>query len=258
MYTLSDIINEKLVELGESQSNKFARFYQFGVSFMRKAKYNTTGFPAIKELTINDNDTADLPLGYVNYMKISLCIDGRLFPLSPDSNLCLNPLYDNCGNPIAHPEVPSIGTVFGAVPDSVVSAGYNFIADNYRNGENMGRQFGIGSDNNLLGYFRINENTNQILFSGLNRTATVVLEYLSDIEAVDGDYIVHPFCIEACKAYIFWQYKANSSKPLGEQQMAHETFKNENRLMRQMFKSSTLQEWNQSFEAGNSQTPKLG
>jgi hypothetical protein len=247
MYTLSDICNELLIEMGESQSNKFARFYQLGVAGLRKMNFNTIGVPKVVELTISSADTAPLPNDYVRYTKIALCIDGRLYCLGEDNSLCLNKNYDDCGNPVAHGN--------NITPNGFVSTQY--YADHYRNGENMGRFFGIGADNNLLGYYRIDKENNQILFSELTCSASVVMEYLADINSIDGDFEVHPFCVEALKDWIFWKLKQRSSKPLGEQQLAEQNFRDSSRLMRMMVTSSTKEEWVAAFQSGNQATPKM-
>ena len=259
-YSLSEIVNEYLIEAGFGQNNQFARFYQFGVSFLRRTNFNTTGFPKIKELTINDNDTADLPSDYARYLRIALCSNGILYSLGRNDDLCLNKVYNDCGNPVAHTDNNSseeIGTTYGVTGVSGF-LGNQFPADNIRNGEFMGRMFGIGADNNCFGYFRIDQNSNQIQFSNLSQTSNVVLEYLADINATpEGDFTVHPFCVEALKDWMAWKYKQRSSKPSGEQQLAERNFNNSNRLMRMMFMSSTNSEWVAAFATTNMAAPKL-
>lgn len=248
-YKLSDIVNEYLIEIGEGQSNKFARFYQFGLSFLRKTNFNTSGVPKVVELTINSNDTADLPADFVRYTRIALCSNGRLYSLGLDEGLCLNPSYDSCGNQIAHSDTtPQWGEGFVGSP---------FFADNFINGEFVGRMFGIGADNNCYGYYRIDQASNKILFSDLLQTSSIILEYLSDVSAVDGDFDVHPFCIEALKDWMQWKYKQRSSRNLGEQQLAEKNFNDSNRLMRMMLLGSTKEEWVAAFATGNMASPKM-
>ena len=250
-YTLSQIVNELLAELGESQTNKFPRFYQFGLSFLRRTNFNTTGFPKVVELTINSNDTADLPADYVRYLRIALCINGRLYSLGLDESLCLNKSYNDCGVPQGHTNSQSQANAFGFI-------GGPLIADNYVNGEFVGRMFGIGADNNCYGYYRIDQNSRQIVFSELAQTSSVILEYLADVEiAPDGDFQVHPFAVEALKDWIHWKYKQRSSKPLGEQQLAQQNFNESNRLMRLMLNSSTKEEWVAALATGNMAAPKM-
>lgn len=254
-YTLSQITEELLLEMGEGQGgNKFARLYQFGLSFLRQKHFTTTGFPKVVELTINDNDTANLPNDYVQYTKIAYCVNGQLYSLGLDNGLCLNPTYNDCGERVATP-----GTSTDVPNQAFWWDGYatNRVGDHYRNGENMGRFFGIGGDNNSLGYYRIDKTNNIIVFSSLAQTGTIVLEYLADVSAVDEDFDVHPFCVEALKNYVFWMYKFRSNKPLGEIDLARDIYKKSFNLMQRMFRSNTADEWIAAFQSGNSATPKL-
>lgn len=258
MYTLSDIVNEFMVEIGEGQSNKFARLYQYGVSFLRKINFTTSGYPKVVELIINPNDTADLPLDYVQYTRIALCCGGRLYSLGLDESLCLNKLYNNCGVPIAHSGTTT--NINDSLPfvEGNVFIGNPLIADNFVNGEFVGRMFGVGADNNAYGYYRIDPASHQILFANLAQESSVILEYLPDVAVQsDGDFAVHPFMVEALKDWMHWKYKQRSSKPLGEQQLAEQNFKDSNRLMRMMFNSSTKEEWIAAFASGNMAAPKL-
>lgn len=246
-YTLTNIINELLIESGEGQSNKFARYYQLGVAGLRKFNMNTNGVPKPVVLDINDDDTADLPLDYLQYIRIGLCLNGEIVCLGRNDALCINKIYDNCNNSIPH-----------QVQQFNYPNGYLSGRPNYRNGEFQGGMFGIGADNNSLGYYRINKETNQIVFSQLTcRRESMIMEYIADIDSIDGDFEVHPFCIEALKDWIFWKLKQRSSKPLGEQQMAHQDFINSSRLMRQAFASSPINEWIAAFRSGIKATPKL-
>lgn len=253
-YTLSSIVDELLIELGESQTNKAARFYQLGLSFLRKTHFNTDGVPKVVELVINDNDTANLPSDYVRYTRIALCCGGRLYSLGIDNTLCLNKSYNDCGVPIGH------SNQFNSNTNLDIAQGFYtgpFIADNFVNGEFVGRMFGIGADNNCNGYYRIDTENNQILFANLAQTSSVILEYLADVSAVDEDFQVHPFAVEALKDWMHWKYKQRCNKPLGEQQLAREDFYNSNRLMRMMFNSSTNDEWVAAFASGNQASPKM-
>jgi len=63
-YTLSNIVNELLIEVGEGSANKFARLYQLGTACLREQNMDLSGIPKVVNLTVNDNDTADLPSDY--------------------------------------------------------------------------------------------------------------------------------------------------------------------------------------------------
>ncbi len=251
-YTLTDIVNEYLVDIGAGQSNLFGRLYNYGVGFLRKKHFDVTGFPKIIELDIDSNDTAPLPIDYVNYMRIALCTNGRLISLGQNPNICLNQTYDECGNAISsqtNTNSNNLGT-FGIL-------GRPLIADNFRNGEFVGRLFGIGGEGNSIGEFRIDKTNAQIQFSGLLQTSSIILEYMSDVNVQNGDFEVHPFAIDALKMWIRYQYKMNADKPGGEQELAWKYFKIQNTLMKKRFGNSTLADWQAAFRSGDMAAPKM-
>lgn len=258
MYTLSDIINELLIEMDYTQNNRFAQFYQFGVSYLRRVNLDTSGFPKIVDLHVSHNDTANLPNDYIQYTKIGLCVNGQMISLGLNNNICLDQKYNQCGIPVSPHNGNQNGFGWDAFGSLLGIGNPMLFADTTRNGEALGRLFGAGSDNNIIGQYRIDLTNRQIKFSGLKQSCAIVLEYLADITGSGDDFEVHPFMIESCKDYIFWKIKQRSSKPLGEQQIAHQDFKISHRLMQQRFMSSTLEEWTAAFESCNKQTPKLG
>lgn len=246
-YALSDVVNELMIEQGMTQSNQFARYYQLGVAGYRKFNMNTSGVPKVIELDLNSDDTVTLPTNYLQYTRVGLCINGEIVCLGRNDKLCLNTITDNCGNPIKHQTYKYDGY-----------QGYLDNNQNVRNGEFVGGLFGIGADNNCLGYYRIDRDNNRIVLSQLTCfTDSIILEYIADIQSVDEDFDIHPFCVEPLKDWIFWKLKQRSSKPLGEQQLAKEDYHISSRLMRMQFGSSTKEEWLAAFRSGVKGTPKL-
>lgn len=259
-YTVDEIISEYVSDRGEND-NKRKRFYGLAVKGLRRFTMQTSGVPKVVELFIDHADFATLPTDYMQYTKIALSCNGVLYSLGLNNSMSLHRKYNACGKPI-----PAINCNCnnGVQCNCGANFGYGWYngsgwgtfpelayADTMRNGEFMGRMFGIGSDNNVNGYYRIDKNANQILFGGLCRTSTVILEYVSDITMVDGDFPVHPYCIEALHAYIRWQLNPDNVN-------AERIFKDEAKAMRLLFGKFTIQEWEAAIQSGNTQAPKLG
>ncbi len=251
-YKLSDVVKEILIEMGDSNMNRYARAYQLATSCLRSLNMDLSGLPKIVSLTIKDNDTVDLPNDYLQYSKIAICgRDGQLHALGLNNNLCLNPNYDDCGDVTRHTSTnPTTGDSF---------IGWDYYSDHYRNGELMGRFFGIGGGNNANGSFRIDKANNQILLAGLNyRISEIVLEYISDINAVDEDYEVHPFIIETIKDYVYWMIIARNLKVgLGDKQLAEKKYWNSYRASKNRFASFTVDEFKEAIRTGNLGSPKF-
>ncbi len=270
-YNLTAIVSELMIEMGQSQNNQQARMYQLGMACLREQNMDLSGFPKIVSLVPNANDTVDLPSDYLNYTRIAICgPDGVLHSLGRNDNLCLDKNYTACG-------VPSNQNNSGSLNTQATTTGVNNLNgnnglqntfwaavdnwdDNYRNGELMGRFFGIGGGNNANGYYRIDIPNGQILLAGgwawtANNNGimpTIVLEYLADIEASGNDYIVHPFLIETVKDYIFWKLIARDrNRNANEKQMAMIDYQKSERLSRIRFNSRTLENWAEAFRFGN-------
>ena len=251
-YTLSDICNELLVEMGESQTNRFPRFFQLGTACLRDQNMDLSGVAKVEELTVNANDTVDLPSDYINYSRIALCgKDGQLHSLGRNNNLCLGRDYDACGNPSGRETSTGRGSQATTIAGIWWSSDY--LDDNIRNGELVGRFFGIGGGNNANGYYRIDLNNNQILLGSMPKgTSSIVLEYLADIDSVGGDFVVHPFLIETVKDYIYWKLiSRDRNRSSSEKQIAMMDYEKSARSSRIRFNSRTADEWLAAFRAGN-------
>jgi len=232
MYTLSEIVNESLIEMGYTQSNRYAQFYQFAVSGLREFNMDMGAVPKVASLTINSNDTVDLPNDYVNYSRVAICgKDGFLHSLGQNNNLCLNRNYDDCGNPVSHTSVSEIVPIWNGW----------YWDNNIRNGEVMGRFFGIGGGNNANGYYRFDLEHGQILLSGTPAlTDSIILEYIADINAVDDDYLVHPFIVDTLKNWIYWKSIARDrNRSANEKEMAMIDYQRSERISRIRFNSRT-------------------
>jgi len=256
-YTLTDICNELLIEMGEAQSNKFARYFQLGLSCLREQNMDLSGVFKVATLTVSSNDTVDLPSDYLNYSRIALCgRDGQLHSLGRNDNICLDKNYNSCGevsnenNPV--PTSSQATTVAGIWWTS------DYLDDNIRNGELIGRFFGIGGGNNANGYYRIDLANGQIQLGRIpTGTDSIVLEYLADINSVDGDFEVHPFLVETVKNWIYWKLIARDRARNGnEKEMAMIDFQKSERISRIRFNSRTADEWLAAFRHGNQASVK--
>ncbi len=255
MYTLDEIVSEWLEEYGYPE-NKRRRAYVLGVSGMRELATDTTAIPKITELTISSADTAPLPEDFVNVTKIGLCgPDGRIHSMTADNTICLNQAYNDCGVPIAHTSTIPVGITPFGFPGFIGSP--NVMANNYRNGELMGGFFGLGGGQNVNGTYRIDLNRRQIQFGSFpSNTISVVLEYLADINSIDGDFNIHPFMILAVKEWITWRWAIPTGR-LGEIDTAHQRYKTARKDTQRRFDSETSQDWLSALRKQNTASVKF-
>lgn len=254
-YVLDDIVKEYLIEIGDNQMNRYARFYQFGVAGLREFHNDMTGVPKTVLLDINSNDTVDLPSDFVNYVRIGICgADGIIYALGRNDNIDLNKQYNDCGVQVK-PNYQQTGFV-GNV--AVVANPGEFNA-NWRNGELEGRFFGIGGGNNANGYFRMNRNDNTLVLSGLScEVHSIVLEYLADIEVAGADFPVHQFIIETLKAWIYWKSIQRDRNVAGNiKSQAQDDYIKARRVARKRLESVPLSEWYEAIRSQNKMAPKF-
>jgi len=245
---LGKIVKEILIEQGETNLNKFARYLQFGISGLREFHLDTTGVPKIIALTVNANGTADLPNDYVSYLKIAVCgFDGNLHSLAYNPNMCMSVDFDDCGNINPNP---------GGFDGGLIGEFWD-IGNHYRNGQNTGGYFG-STPINRFGNYRIDEKNRLIIlqnFTGEN----LVLEYLADLDMNEnGTFEVHPYLVEAIKAYIQWKSsQRNVRAQLGLRQLNYEDYKMEKSKAERRFAAFTISEVHQMINRHNQLSPKF-
>jgi hypothetical protein len=214
-YTLDSVVREYINETDNDQLNGYDRFFAIAKSGLRQINQNASGVPRIVDLTIDQNTiTAPLPEDYISYTGIFMCIDEQLYPLGLNNRICLNRSTDNCGNPEGRLDFP-IPAQNGTLASGETATGIwwrtGLDSIKFRNGQSYGGYFGTTGGDNRLGYYRIDEEMGLIQFSNLISYQNLVIEYIADIQQVDGKYVLPMQTKEALKAWIAWK-AANNKK----------------------------------------------
>lgn len=255
-YFLIDIVREFNIARGVDADDRFKQLYFIGTDGMRELHMDINGLVKIAELTVNDTDTVDLPSDYMQYSKVGLCgSDGRIHSLGLDNDLCLNKVYNDCGVRQPHQQFPtSDGISFAEGSVSNPWGAYPWIL-----GE-QGGLYGLGGGNNVNGYFRYDRAANQLLLANLSiPTESIILEYISDLSATaEGDFIVHPFEIEAIKRWISWRMILDDRNySAGEKNNRERLFYNARRKMNLRYNATTTQEWAEALRKSNTATVRF-
>lgn len=247
---LEKVVREYLIESGRTE-HRFAQSLQFGISCLRELQFDVTGSPVIKELTINDNDTVDLPNDYLNYIRIGYVDQaGRFRELGVNNKIALNRNLTDCG--VISDEASTLDDV------SYVPYPLEYYASHYRNGENIGRYYGAGGGNNVRGGFRIDKNFSQIQLENYQGGDTITLEYLADPNKSEGNFDVHPFAVETIKSWIDWKINAsNPNVPVGFSEQKRLLYSRNKKLLFARMSSMSVQDMLQSFRKGNKAAPKF-
>lgn len=251
-YTLDQIVREYLIELGDVNLNRYPRVLQYGISGLRELQMDVSGTPTSVILPVTDTDIVNLPNDYINYTRIAIPgTDGQLHSLGVNPNMSLKRDYTNCGV-ITKDTGTNTGTEVAAY------LGWEWYTDNFRNGEFTGKFFGLGGGNNVNGYYRIDLEHGVIQLSEISNTTThIFLEYISNLNSVNGNFMVHPFILESLKAWIYWKsIERNRTYGLGEKQMAQQNYMKAYANSLARFNSATFEEWNATFRRSTMLTPK--
>lgn len=258
---LMDVCNEWCAENGKPQ-NQIARLYTIALSGLREIHMDFNGIIKIVQLTINSNDTVDLPNDFLRYTKIGILgADGRIHSLNVDSSISLNPVYNACGQQIQIPNVNSSGgfPVFGDGFAGVFAGAFFGVAG--FPGLNGG-VFGIGGGNSSIGYYRLDRATNQLWLANMNAHLgrNLILEYVADVntDSSGEDFEVHPFIVETIKYWISWKYViGDRNTPTGEKMMRRNEYYNSYRISNNRYSACLPEEWASTLRKTNVAAPRF-
>ncbi|MES2395811.1 MAG: hypothetical protein V4549_07400 [Bacteroidota bacterium] len=251
-YLLDSVVSEWIAINGKTE-NQRARLYTIAVACLREINMDVNGIIKIVELSINDNDTVDLPEDFMNYSKIGILgADGRIHCLGRDNSINMKPSYNDCGVQVANPNTDNSDFPFNGLP----FAGYF-----YGSGNGEGAIFGLGGGNNNIGYYRLDRANNQLLLANMNirSGANLIMEYVADINvSSDGDFYVHPYIVETIKRWIDWMYVNNDKNTSqGEKLRRERIYYNALRISKSRYGASTIEEWYAALRTQNSATPRF-
>lgn len=244
-YTLDNIVSEWIAQKGKPE-NQRSRLYAIAVAGLREIHMDINGVVKVVQLTINDNDTVDLPMDFIRYTRIGILGgDGRILSLNMDNSISILPVYDSCGNLVSTP-----------TDNITTDGGYT----GYFYGVGDGGQFGLGGGQSSIGYYRYDRAANQLLLANMNTyvSSTIILEYVADLSSTDGDFFVSPFVIQALKDWLSWQYIVDDrNTSLGEKQMKRNEYFNSRRIANNRYSSSLPEEWASELRKTNQASPRF-
>jgi hypothetical protein len=223
------------------------------ISGLRELNLDVSGVIKTVVLPVNGNDTVNLPDDYINYVRIGVCNtnDGDVRSLGYNPKMCLPRKFDDCGNfdrtvPADNQDRETFTGIWN---------GYD--GGFYRNGEVIGRLFGLGGGNNRNGMYRIDKEMNLIVLQD-PQDSEIVLEYLGDPRTIDGNHQVHGNIVEALKAWIYWKdIQRNRTYGVGDKEQARVDWVREKGKANRRFKHFNMDEAVASVRKSFKQAPKF-
>lgn len=251
--TLDNVVRNVIVRKQESSLRRYQTYLQLaidGYKFLNLHGGNSQIVKTVK-LTMLPNKAVNLPIDFEDYLKIGLCIGGKIVTLGLEPDMCLCPEFNECGDPleVAIANIDNNNYPFWLY--GIPFSGY------YQNNQYVESMFGVGGGFNSRGYYKINWETRQIQFTSTVPNAQIVLEYISNGLTPDGTAIIPSVANEYLLAFVFWKLAehdtdetANMRDYWRNEAMVH--FKNCKHVAH-MF---TVSEYLDSFRANLSQLPK--
>ena len=191
--TIEEVVNDFQLMIDDTSYDKEAQIYQLrllALQGLRELTFDVEQVVKTSTITVNSSLQFSLPDDYVKMVRIGYksSFEDGFVSLGYKSNLTL---------------------------DSSVAAEVgndNYDENNPYYHTDVGRKFGVGGGNNVLGYYRINRNDNTINFSSDLSGKTVFLEYISDgiTSTPARDHVVRFSMFESIKS------AANSGNDLSE------------------------------------------
>ena len=249
--TLDYIVKNVMVDNWENTEHNYMRYLQWAFRGLKQINFDVLRDVRTVVLTMNDNRTVDLPLDFVNYTKIGVCVNGFIKVLGTRRDMCLTRSLDNCGNVVRNDVKLNCSVLDDFGP-------YTYLFYNYRNGENVGQLFGVGGGRNHRGYYRVDTKNRQISFTTDGEKTDVVIEYISDGVSPTGKSKIHVFAEECLIKWIHWQRIDNKKgENQAEKERKRREYYNEFRKLRARMKSFTLDELLATFRSSYAQSPKF-
>lgn len=184
-----------------------------------------------KLLTVGDQNQADLPSDYVDYVEVGVQVGQNVKPLVETDKI--NPLVnrDSSFNPINYNEntenITDPQPFYGALsPFSWNQVSWN------EYGEFTGRMFGMGAgvQDDVFSVF---PERNQIQLTENLSVDHILLRYISSGMSVDAASQITPYAYQTISTYIMWQMKENTrTYSEGEKERAKQEHISQRQILR--------------------------
>lgn len=179
VITLQEIVDNVLNDLKNYSEENYKRYLQWAIRGALKLNiYHLKDSTRYAKLPVTSINTADLPDDFVDYKKIGLCINGKIWTLSRSDNMCMT-ITEECG------EETNTNTKIES-----------FVVD--------GTYYGLGGGYNISN-FQIDYVNRRIKLDGNIPGGYIILEYTSTGIELSGNIILPIIALEALIAWVHFK-----------------------------------------------------
>lgn len=200
LYTLDNIVRSALADK-EYPMHWYLQFLTYGVDSLRQLNMDVMQNVKSVRLPVNSYYAATLPNDYVDYVRVGNELGEYINPFGEkrDSFNRLNK-FDSQGNKISYADIEAVNSL---MPNNWEGFWYtNYINDK---GEHLGRIY--NNQPSFRNAFVIIRERSEIQLDVSYTGTTITMDYISDGLSTDASNNVHPYAVDAIKAYIFWKQK---------------------------------------------------
>ncbi len=195
---LDYIVRSVNIDLKQNAVNEYQTLLHLAAEGFTELNMYVTANVRVEYLPIAENLTAQLPDDFIDYTKVGILINGKVWTLSHNKTLAVPRLVDICGDTLANVSQCSLNDSSFNFPNF----GFYF-ANHFRNGQYVGEMYGLGGGFNFAD-FRIDYERRQIALSSQTPKTELILEYLSSGIKTDGSTVVPRSTVKTLKAYVHW------------------------------------------------------
>lgn len=249
-YTLDNITRNALADRGYTM-HWYLQFLTYAIDALRQLNMDVLQNVKSVRLPVNSYKAAALPVDYVDYIRVGNEVGQYINPFGEkrDSFNRLNK-FDSQGNKASYGDIEAQN---GILPNNWEGFWYtNYINDK---GEHLGRIF-----NNFNGFrdsFAIIRERSEIQLDTSYTGKEIVMDYISTGLTVDASNNIHPYAIDAIKAYIFWKMKEHGRQyGSGERAYAKDEYYNQLRVLRARMNNIDINDIRRSLAKGYGPTIK--
>ncbi len=255
MYvTLDQIVKMALIDKGEQTEHLYQPHLMWGVRGMNELTMDVTQDPRTIMVNLKANNTIDLPHDYVDWTKVGVCVNGKIFVLSEANAMCIPDLLDDCGKSIK--STKSFLALSSSQLQKTTGPWTTFY--NYRKGRNIGNLFGQGGGFPEKGWFKVDKQGGKIIFDTDVDKTQIILEYITTGVDRDGTAVIHIMAQEALLAFIHWQSNAHRSdvRTIEKNRLRFEYYSQKEKARRRL-SAFTIQDFLRACRTGYKLTPKF-
>jgi hypothetical protein len=203
--------------------------------------YKKGGKDALLDVSVTN--TVDLPSDYVDYIRIGIIINGKIWTLGLNEDIPFTSKL-NCGVE----ETPDDNIT---VPASIE----NYVAE-HQNMPVFMYHYGVSGGQNYSKY-RIDKERRQIIFDTAIPYSKIYIEYVSSGVSIDGETYVPRQVVPCIRQYLIWQALENDPRvPMNEKERKMAQYEKELRLLNSFDNAFTVDEFKDMLYETSRQTPK--